>query len=59
MHVHTNIKLQLPYFSIDNARVIYKKRSKFVRNEHVPYKLGMKKSKNLEKLITATSQARF
>ena len=50
---------KLPYFSIDNARVIYKKRSKFVKNEHARYTLGMKKGKNLEKLITATSQARF
>ena len=51
---------QLPYFSIDNAHVIYtKKRSKFVKNEHARYTLGMKKGKNLERLITATSQARF
>ena len=35
------------------------KRSKFVRNEHARYTLGMKKGKNLESLITATSQARF
>ena len=27
----------LPYFSIDNARVIYIKRSKFVKNEHARY----------------------
>ena len=46
-------------FSIDNARVIYTKKSKFVKNEHVRYTLGMKKGKNLERLITATSQARF
>ena len=46
---------QVPYFSIDNARVIYK----FVKNEHARYTLGMKKGKNLERLITATSQARF
>ena len=32
--------VQLPYFSIDNARVIYTKRSKFVKNEHAPYTLG-------------------
>ena len=50
---------KLPYFSIDNARVICKKRSKFVKNEHARYTLGMKKGKNLERLITATSQARF
>ena len=50
---------ELPYFSIDNARVIYKKRSKFVKNEHARYTLRMKKGKNLERLITATSQARF
>ena len=49
----------IPYFSIDNARVIYRKRSKFVKNEHVRYTLGTKKGKNLERLITATSQARF
>ena len=35
------------------------KKSKFVKNEHVRYTLGMKKGKNLERLITATSQARF
>ena len=35
------------------------KRPKFVKNEHAQYTLGMKKGKNLEKLITATSQARF
>ena len=50
---------QIPYFSIDNARVIYIKRSKFVKNEHALYTLGMKKGKNLERLITATSQASF
>ena len=50
---------KLPYFSIDKARVIYTKRSKFVKNEHARYTLGMKKGKNLERLITATSQARF
>ena len=36
-----------------------KKRYKFVKNEHARYTLGMKKGKNLERLITATSQARF
>jgi len=35
------------------------KRSKFVKNEHALYTLGIKKGKNLESLITATSQARF
>jgi len=40
-------------------RVIYTKRSKFLKNEHARYTLGMKKGKNLERLITATSQARF
>ena len=50
---------RVPHFSIDNARVIYTKRSKFVKNEHARYTLGMKKGKNLERLITATSQARF
>ena len=35
------------------------KRSKFVKNEHARYTLDMKKGKNLERLITATSQARF
>ena len=37
------------------------KRSKFVKkkNEHARYTLGIKKSRNLERLITATSQARF
>jgi len=52
-------KFILPYFSIDSASVIYKKRSKFVKNEHARYTLGMKKGKNLERLITAPSQARF
>ena len=51
--------IQIPYFSIDNERVIYTKMSKFVKNEHARYTLGMKKGKNLERLITATSQARF
>jgi len=51
--------LNVPYFSIDNARVIYAKRSKFVKNEHARYTFGMKNGKNLERLITATSQARF
>ena len=51
--------IKVPYFSIDNARVICAKRSKFVKNEHARYTLGMKKGKNLERLITATSQARF
>ena len=49
----------VPYFSIDNARFIHKKRSKFVKNEHARYTLGMKKGKNLERLIIPTSQARF
>ena len=49
----------IPYFSIDNARVIYTKRSKFVKNEHARYTLGMKRGKNLERSITATSQAHF
>ena len=35
------------------------KRSKFVKNEHARYTLDMKKGKNLERLITATSHARF
>jgi nitrate/nitrite transporter NarK len=30
---------KLPYFSIDNARVIYTKKSKFVKNEHAWYTL--------------------
>ena len=34
---------ELPYFSMDNVRVIYTKRSKFVKNEHARYTLGMKK----------------
>ena len=51
---------QVPYFSIDNARVIYTKKVKIrKKNEHTRYTLGMKKGKNLERLITATSQARF
>jgi len=29
----------VPYFSIDNACVIYTKRSKFVKNEHGRYTL--------------------
>jgi hypothetical protein len=28
-------KLSAPYLSIDNARVMYTKKSKFVKNEHV------------------------
>ena len=53
--------IKIPYFSIDNARgaLSIQKRSKFVKNEHARYTLGMKKGKNLERLITATSQARF
>ena len=35
--------LNLPYFSIDNARVIYTKKSKFVKNEHARYTLVMKR----------------
>ena len=31
--------VHIPYFSIDNARVIYTKRSKFVKNEHARYTL--------------------
>jgi len=47
-------------FFDDNARVIYTKRSKFVKkNEYARYTLVWKKGKNLERLITATSQARF
>ena len=38
--------IYIPYFSIDNVRVIYTKRSKFVKNEHARYTLGMKKGKN-------------
>jgi hypothetical protein len=35
---HTGIRLRiLPYFSIDDARVIYTKKSKFVKNEYVQY----------------------
>jgi cell division septal protein FtsQ len=30
---------KLPYFSIDNVRVVYTKRSKFVKNEHAQYTL--------------------
>ena len=41
------ITFKVPYFSMDNARVIYTKRSKFVKNEHARYTLGMKKGKNL------------
>ena len=55
-----DIDNKLPYFSIDNARALsIQKRSKFVTNEHARYTLGMKKGKNLERLITATSQAHF
>ena len=54
--VYQRVRNILPYFSIDNARVIYKKRSKFVKNEHARYTLGMKKGKNLERLITATAK---
>ena len=51
--------MKVPYFSIDNARVIYTKRSKFVKNEHARYTLEIWNLKNLERLITAISQARF
>ena len=47
------------FFNRQRARYLYKKRSKFVKNEHARYTIGMKKGKNLERLITATSQARF
>ena len=50
---------KIPYFSIDNARVIYTKKSKFVKNEHARYTLEIWNLKNLERLIIATSQARF
>ena len=30
---------KIPYFSIDNTRVIYTKRTKFVKNEHARYTL--------------------
>jgi hypothetical protein len=58
------LQVWLPYFSIDNARVIYAKRSKFVKNEHARYTLERyeryeKKVKIMEMLITATSHARF
>jgi len=57
--IHKEIKRRLPYFSIDNARVIYTKRSKYVKNEHARYTLEIWNLKNLERSITATSQARF
>ena len=50
---------QISYFSIDNARVIYTKISKFVKNEHARYTLEIWNLKYLERLNTATSQARF
>ena len=53
------VVMKVPYFSIDNARVIYTKRSKFVKNEHARYTLEIWNLKNLERLITAISQARF
>jgi len=36
VYLHLGRKV-IPYFSIDNARVIYTKRSKFVKNEHARY----------------------
>ena len=33
----SSFSFNVPYFSIDNARVIYTKRSKFVKNEHARY----------------------
>jgi hypothetical protein len=33
------LALYIPYFSTDNARVIYTKRSKFIKNEHARYTL--------------------
>ena len=56
---HQLSKNALPDFSIDNARVIYTKKSKFLKNEHARYTLEIWNLKNLERLITATSQARF
>ena len=37
--VKTDRNMDIPYFSIDNARVIYTKKSKFVKNEHARYTL--------------------
>jgi hypothetical protein len=58
-HKEKKIVYVIPYFSIDNARFIYTKRYKFVKNEHARYTLEIWNLKNLERLITATSQARF
>ena len=57
--LYVSLRYKIPYFSIDNAHVIYTKRSKFVKNEHALYTLEIWNLKNLEMLITATSQARF
>ena len=46
-------------FRLTTRALSIQKRSKFVKNEHARYTLGMKKGTNLERLITATSQARF
>jgi len=55
-----NSQKYIPYFSIDNARVIYTKKVKIRKKwTCAVYIRSMKKGKNLERLITATSQARF
>jgi len=40
------VNYKLPYFSIDNARVIYTKKSKFVKNEHARCTLEIWNLKN-------------
>ena len=37
--IHVYVCDKVPYFSIDNAGVIYTKWSKFVKNEHARYTL--------------------
>ena len=54
-----NNKIKYRIFRQITRALSIQKRPKFVKNEHARYTLGMKKGKNLERLITATSQARF
>jgi hypothetical protein len=42
----------LPYFSIDNAHVIYTKRSKFVKNKHARYTLEYFSTDNARVIYT-------
>jgi hypothetical protein len=51
LSIHQKVKIRkkneharytVEYFPVDNARVIYTKRSKFVKNEHARYTLGVR-----------------